>query len=237
MEEMEISLVLPAHNAAGRIEEAVKRAKEALAKISHSFEIIIAEDGSSDGTDKIAERIAAEEPSVTHLHSDERLGRGEALRRAFKHAKGKILAYMDVDLSTDIKHLEELINSVRREGYDFATGSRMLEGSEVRRGFKRRVMSRLFNFLVRKILASRIRDHQCGFKSFRKDALMDIIEDIEDSHWFWDTELLIRAQRRGYRVKEFPIRWEDKGGRGTKVKTFYDSIYMFYKIVKLRYRM
>jgi hypothetical protein len=236
-EKVEISLVLPAHNEAGRIEEVVRQTKKALREISSSFEIIIAEDGSTDGTDEIAKKIEAMDSSVRCIHSEERLGRGKALKRAFKIAKGEILAYMDVDLSTDMKYLKHLIEAIKDENYDFATGSRMLEGSEVKRGFKRNMMSRVFNFLVRKVLKSKIRDHQCGFKSFCSSSLMSVIDDIEDNHWFWDTEMLVRAQRKGYKVKEFPVRWEDKGKGGTKVKAFADSFYMFYKIIKLYWQI
>ena len=233
--ETEISVVLPAHNEAERIAEAVKQTKQSLDKISSSFEILIAEDGSTDGTAEIARRIEAEEPCVRHIHSVERLGKGKALGRAFKLAKGKILAFVDVDLSTDMKHLEELINVIKGEKYDFATGSRRLKGSEVTRSFKRTVMSTVYNLLVRTVLKSRIRDHQCGFKSFRRQSLLNILEKVEDEQWFWDTELLVCAQREGYGVKEFPIKWDEKGD--TKVETFKDGLRMFSKIIKLYYQL
>jgi glycosyltransferase involved in cell wall biosynthesis len=234
-EKIEISVVLPAHNEAERIEDAVNQTNKALAEFISSYEIIIAEDGSTDGTAEIASRIEAEKSFVEHIHSEARLGRGKALDHAFKLATGEILAYLDVDLSTDMKHLKPLINAIKEEHYDFATGSRMLKESEVKRSFKRAAMSKVFNFLVRKILKSKIKDHQCGFKSFRKDALMRLLNEIKDEHWFWDTEMLVRAQRNGYKIKEIPVRWEDKGGAGTKVNSFKDGLTMFYKIIKLRY--
>lgn len=236
-EKIDISIVLPAHNEAERIEDAVNQTRKALAEFSSSFEIIIAEDGSTDGTAEIASRIEAEKSFVEHIHSEARLGRGKALNHAFKLATGEILAYLDVDLSTDMKHLKPLINAIKEEHYDFATGSRMLKESEVKRSFKRAAMSKVFNFLVRKILRSKIRDHQCGFKCFRKDALMPLLNEIKDEHWFWDTEMLVRAQRNGYKIKEIPVRWEDKGGAGTKVNSFKDGLAMFYKIIKLRFEI
>ncbi len=234
---IEISLVLPAHNEASKIENAVKQTKRALAELSSSFEILIAEDGSTDGTAELASRIASEDPFVRHIHSDSRLGRGKALNHAFKAARGDILAYMDVDLSTDLGYIKPLINAIKEEDYDFATGSRMLKESAVKRSFKRKTMSTVFNLLVRMILRSTLRDHQCGFKSFRKDALMRILDHIADEHWFWDTELLVRAQKEGYRVKELPVMWEDKGGAGTKVNTFSDSTAMFSQILKLYFTL
>ena len=233
----ELSVVFPAHNEAGKIEAAVRETKQALAVITAAYEILIAEDGSTDGTADLARRIAAEDPSVRHIHSDERLGRGKALNRAFKSARGDILMYMDVDLSTDLSYVKPLINAIRVERYDFATGSRLMKESDVKRSFKRHILSTAFNFLVRVILRSKLRDHQCGFKSFRKEALMRIVDEIEDEHWFWDTELLVRAPRRGYRVKEIPVTWTDKGAAGTKVNTFNDSTSMFSKIIKLHFHL
>jgi hypothetical protein len=232
-EKVEISLVLPAHNEAGKIEEAVRQTKKTLSSFSSSFELIIAEDGSTDGTAEIARRISSEDPFVRHVHRESRLGRGKALNQAFKCAKGEILAFMDADLSTDMKHLKPLINAIREENYDFATGSRMLSGSEVKKSFKREMASIVFNFLVRRILKSKISDHQCGFKSFRKDSLMAIIDDIKDEHWFWDTEMLVKAQKKSYKIKEIPVRWEDRGRGGTKVRLIRDGLLMGYKIIKL----
>jgi glycosyltransferase involved in cell wall biosynthesis len=238
-EKKELSVVLPAHNEASKIEAAVRQTKQALAAftVTAAYEILIAEDGSTDGTTDLARRIATEDPSVRHIHSDERLGRGKALNHAFKSAHGDILMYMDVDLSTDLSYIKPLINAMRAERYDFATGSRLLKESDVKRSLKRTIMSKAFNLLVRLILRSKLRDHQCGFKSFRKEALMQIVDEIEDEHWFWDTELLVRAQRSGYRVKELPVIWTDKGAAGTKVNAINDSTSMFSKIITLYFHL
>jgi glycosyltransferase involved in cell wall biosynthesis len=230
---VEISVVLPAHNEAGKIENAVWQTKQALAALTAAYEILIAEDGSTDGTADRARRIAAEDPLVRHIHSDERLGRGKALNQAFKRAHGDIVMYMDVDLSTDLSYVKPLINALKEEQYDFATGSRMMHESNVKRTVTRTLLSTAFNLLVRLLLRSKLRDHQCGFKAFRKEALMRILPEIEDEHWFWDTELLVRAQRNGYRVKEIPVVWVDKGGTGTKVNAVGDSMSMFASIVRL----
>jgi glycosyltransferase involved in cell wall biosynthesis len=234
---IEISVVLPAHNEAGKIENAVRQTKQALATFTSAYEILIAEDGSTDGTAERARQIAAEDPLVRHIHSDERLGRGKALNRAFKSAHGDIVMYMDVDLSTDLSYVKPLINAIKEERYDFATGSRMMQESDVTRSVKRKLMSTAFNLLVRMLLRSKLRDHQCGFKAFRKEALMRILSAIADEHWFWDTELLVRAQRNGYRVKEIPVVWIDKGGAGTKVNAVGDSMSMFSKIIRLHFHL
>ncbi len=228
---MKISVVLPAYNEAQRLPEAVSNVKEYLEGTGYDFEVIIAEDGSSDGTDKVAAKISEKDPRVQHLHSRDRLGRGKALRKAFESAEGDILAYMDVDLSTHMKHLNELVDSIAVEGYDIATGSRLMRGSRTERPAKREVASKSYNFLIRLFLGSKLHDHQCGFKAFRRDVILELANEVKDNHWFWDTEVLVLAQRRGYRVKEFPVEWEHGGD--TKVSLSNDVAYMGSQILRM----
>lgn len=204
-------MVLPAYNEAANIEKAVLVTAETLFKTTDQFEIIIAEDGSTDGTDRMASKLAKQYAYVVHLHSDKRQGRGKALNRAFKAASGEVLCYIDVDLATDMRYLEKLIRAVSTEGYDFATGSRMMPESDAKRPFKREFASKGYNFLVRLFLRSKLYDHQCGFKAFRKEALFELLDEVENDHWFWDTEVLVRAQHKGYRVIEFPVCWRHGG--------------------------
>ncbi|OFV68115.1 MAG: dolichol-P-glucose synthetase [Candidatus Syntrophoarchaeum caldarius] len=230
----EVSLVLPAYNEAERIVRCVERAVETLEKITPSFEVIIAEDGSTDETPSLAAELADTYAQVRHLHSDTRLGRAGGMVRAFRVAEGEILAFMDVDLATDLSHLQELIQAIR-DGFDVATGSRLMKESDVTRSFKRTILSRGYNFLVRLLLKSKIRDHQCGFKAFRRDMLFEIIDELEDEHWFWDTELLVLAQKKGYRIYEFPVKWVD--GEMTKVNLSSDTFEMGSKIFAMRRRI
>ncbi|MFC7155568.1 flippase-like domain-containing protein [Halomarina halobia] len=205
----EVSVVLPAYNEETTIERTVERTLEALASFlpADSFEVLVAEDGCDDRTPEIAARIAGGDRRVRHVHSDDRLGRGGALVRAFRLAEGETLVYLDTDLATGMDHLEELVESVRSAGYDVATGSRLVPGHVVGRPAKRAVPSRGFNAAARLLLGSRLRDHQCGFKAFDRGALFALLDDVRDEHWFWDTEVLVRAQRRGYRIREFPVEW------------------------------
>ncbi|WP_457550451.1 flippase-like domain-containing protein [Archaeoglobus sp.] len=227
---MKVSVILPAYNEAESIENAVKTVKSYLEKLGYDYEIIIAEDGSTDGTDKIARRLAEKDERIVHLHSDERLGRGKALTNAIKRAKGEIVAYLDVDLSTDMEHFKELVEAISN-GYDIATGSRLMKESRAERPLKRDIASRVYNILVRFMLGSKLRDHQCGFKAFKKSSILPLLEKVKDNHWFWDTELLVLAQREGLKVKEIPVRW--KQGRDTKVRFKRDVLYMFSQILRM----
>jgi hypothetical protein len=228
---MLVSIVLPAYNEAKRLERTVEEVIGAVRETGYEYEVIIAEDGSTDGTDKIASKLSEKYENVRHLHSSQRLGRGRALKNAFKIARGDILVYMDVDLATDLVHLKELIDAIAKEGYDFATGSRLMKESECERPLKRDLASRGYNFLVRLLLGSKVRDHQCGFKAFKKAAVMKVLDRVEDNHWFWDTEVLVLAQKMGYRVKEIPVKWKHSGE--TKVEMGRDVGYMFGQIVRM----
>jgi len=213
MTDREVSVVLPAYNEAGTIEETVSVTVEALSSFlpEDGFEVLIAEDGCSDRTPAIATRMAETDDRIRHVHSDERLGRGGALKRAFDASEGDVLVYFDTDLATDISYLEELVESIRSEGYDIATGSRRIPGDRQRREPERGIASKGYNALVRTVLRSSLYDHQCGFKAFDREALFRLLDEVEDDHWFWDTEVLVRAQRAGYALKEFPVDWEPKG--------------------------
>jgi len=230
-----VSVVLPAYNEADKLEGAVTKISQTLKETGYRYEIIIAEDGSTDGTAERAEGLAQKFPYVKHIHREKRLGRGTALNNAFRQGSGEVLVYMDLDLATDLKSLKPLVEAITVEGYDLSTGSRMLPESKVERSFRRMASSKSYNFLVRHMLGSKVRDHQCGFKAFKREPLMQLLGEVEAAHWFWDTEIIVRAYRHGYRVKEIPVEW--KSGTDTKVNFFQDSSSMFWQIMKLWWKL
>lgn len=211
----EVTAIIPVYNDRRSLEIAIPRSIEILSGIPDGFELIIAEDGSTDGSAEFVRQYELQDARIHLLHSDERLGRGRALNRAIRDAKGTIVCYYDVDLATDMQHLPGLITAIR-EGFDISTGSRLLPASDIKRTGGREIASRSYNFLVRFFLGSTIFDHQCGFKGFNKERIVPLLSAIRSNHWFWDTELLVRAQKRGYKVKELPVRWH--AGEGTTVK-------------------
>jgi glycosyltransferase involved in cell wall biosynthesis len=211
----EVTAIIPVFNDRPALERALPVSLDALSKITEEFEIIVAEDGSTDGSAAFVREYEKVSPRIRLLHSDARLGRGMALNRAIREACGSIVCYYDVDLATDMRHLPELIDAIRA-GADIAIGSRLLPKSDIQRTEGRDIASRSYNFLVRSILGSRLFDHQCGFKAFNKKKILLILPTKRSNHWFWDTELLVRAQKTGYTIKEFPVRW--RAGKGTTVR-------------------
>ncbi len=224
-----ISVVIPAYNEAGRLERNIEALISFLRSNFQDFEIIISEDGSTDGTDEIARNLAERYPFVTHLHSDERLGKGKAVLNGIMAARSDVVVYMDADLSTDLSHLHELVNAIRN-GYDIAIGSRLMKSSEAERPFTRDFPSRVYNLLVRALLRSKIHDHQCGFKAFKKDKILKIAEKAKDNHWFWDTEILVLAQKEGMRIREIPVKWTHI--QDGSVSVFRTSIYLLSSLIR-----
>jgi len=234
-ETVEVSVVFPAYNEVDYLYPAIEKTTQALNEFTDSYEIIIAEDGSIDGTAERAEELAQKYAYVRHIHRDQRLGRGTALKNAFKQANGKVFVYMDLDLATNLKALKPLVEAITKEGYDFSTGSRLLKDSRVDRSLRRSVSSKSYNFLVRLILGSKLRDHQCGFKGFKREPVLQLLDEVEATHWFWDTEILVRAQLHGYKVKEIAVEWQS--GRGTKVNLFKDSWNMGRQVMGLWWKL
>jgi glycosyltransferase involved in cell wall biosynthesis len=227
---VDVSIIFPAYNEAGKITSAVSKTVKLLNELTRFYEIIIAEDGSTDGTDRIASKLSVEYPFVKHIHSDRRLGKGRALKEASKKSRGKIIIHMDVDLATNIYHLRELVQFTGEE-YDIVIGSRLLPGSRVERRFFREFISRAYNLMVNMLFKTRVKDHQCGFKSYRRQVLFKILEEVEANHLFWDTELIVKASEKGYRIKEIPVEWRE--GEATKVRLLQDSFTMFLQLLKL----
>jgi glycosyltransferase involved in cell wall biosynthesis len=233
MAAIELTAIIPVFNDRAALETAIPRSIGTLSSISKNFELIIAEDGSTDNSREFVQYLEQRDQRIRLLHSDERLGRGRALNRAISEAKGTIVCYYDADLATDMKHLPELIGAIRN-GADIATGSRLMPESDIKRTEGREIASRIYNFLVRLILSSSVYDHQCGFKAFNRERILAVMPELRSGHWFWDTELLVRCQRRGYQVTEFPVRW--RAGKDTTVKAK-DVVEMGSSILRLWWQL
>ena len=205
----EVEIVVPVYNEAPGLEAGITTLRRYLDE-SFPFRtlVTIADNGSTDGTALIARRLAAGHDGVQALTLT-RKGRGFALRSAWSASEAEVVAYMDVDLSTSLSALLPLIGSVLSGHSDLAVGTRLARGSRVVRGPKRELISRAYSHIVRLSLHSRISDFQCGFKAIRRDRALEILPLVEDDGWFFDTELLVTAERLGVRVAETPVDWTD----------------------------
>lgn len=215
---------IPAYNEAADLEANVLRLRGFCREsLGGAFRVTVVDNGSTDATGVIADALAGAHAEVGVLHFPEK-GRGWALRRAFLGTEALWLGYMDADLST---HLAALPEALRRlaDGADLVIGSRLLPGSHTKRRLHREVLSRTYNALVRAAFATRISDHQCGFKFMTREACRALVPQTEDELWFFDTELLVLAQRASYRIEEIPVDWiEDLGSTVRILRTVLDDL-------------
>src|SRR3954449_3525953 len=204
-----VDVVVPVHNEEAGLEGGLRRLHGYLTRsFPYSFRITVAENASTDRTEEVARRVAAELPGVDVLVLSE-AGRGRALRTAWLASDAPVLAYMDVDLSTDLDALLPLVAPLISGHSDLSIGSRLSSSSRVVRGPKREFISRSYNLLLRATGTASVSDAQCGFKAIRADVAERLLPLVEDDGWFFDTELLWLAEHVGLRIHEGPVDWID----------------------------
>lgn len=204
-----LDLVIPVYNEERGLERAVRAAHTYLTeRFPYPARVTVVDNASTDGTHAVANRLRAELDGVHVLHLDAK-GRGRALHTAWLASDAQVLAYMDVDLSTDLSALLPLVAPLVSGHSHLAIGTRLARGSRTVRGPKREIISRGYNLLLRGTLAARFTDAQCGFKAIRADAARELLPLVADTQWFFDTELLVLAERAGLRIHEVPVDWVD----------------------------
>jgi putative flippase GtrA len=209
MKVLQVDIVVPVRNEERDLAPSVRRLVSYLREsFPFSARITIADNGSTDATWAIASSLAREWPEVRAVHMD-LPGRGRALRAIWSESDAEVLAYMDVDLSTDLNALLPLVAPLLSGHSDLAIGTRLARGSRVVRGPKRELISRSYNLLLRTLMGARFSDAQCGFKAIRRDQARALLPLTQDTGWFFDTELLVLAERAGLRIHEIPVDWVD----------------------------
>jgi glycosyltransferase involved in cell wall biosynthesis len=209
-----VDVVLPVYNEEHVLERSVRTLHLFLTdNLPHEWRILIADNGSKDRTQEISKRLASELEGVEMMHIPE-AGRGRALTKAWLSSDADVLAYMDIDLSTDLGAFPKLVSAVADQGYDIAAGTRLGAGSETTRSLKREVLSRGFVLMINTLMGTKLRDTQCGFKAIGRECARQLLPLVQDTGWFWDTELLLLAAKGGWRVTFVPVRWlEDTDSR------------------------
>jgi glycosyltransferase involved in cell wall biosynthesis len=204
-----VDIAVPVHNEERDLEPHVRRLLDHLAtSFRFPFCVTIVDNGSSDGTWRIANRLGEEFPKVRSIHIEQK-GRGRALQAAWSGSDATVLAYMDVDLSTDLAAFVPLVAPLLAGEADLAIGNRLSPQSRVVRGAKREFISRWYNRVLRATLRTGFSDAQCGFKAIRADRARVLLPLVRDTGWFFDTELLVLAERSGLRIHEVPVDWID----------------------------
>ena len=205
--QVSVEVVVPVYNEQDALPQSIPALCAYLETyFPYRWSVVIADNASTDATLAVAEGLASAYPGVSVLHLEEK-GRGRALKAAWSASKADIVAYMDVDLSTNLWSFLPMVAPLATGHSDVAIGSRLLRGAMVTRQWKRELISRCYNLLIKTLFANGFSDAQCGFKAIKRSAAQELLPQIEDGEWFFDTELLLLAEERGYRISEVPVDW------------------------------
>ncbi|MEV5409014.1 bifunctional glycosyltransferase family 2/GtrA family protein [Thermopolyspora sp. NPDC052614] len=228
-----VEVVVPVHNEERVLADSVRKLYDYLAAtFPYAFRITIADNASTDATWAVAGRLAGALPQVRAVRLD-RKGRGRALRAVWSRSDADVVAYMDVDLSTGLEAFLPLVAPLLSGHSDVAIGTRLSKGSTVVRGPKREFISRVYNLLLRGTLGARFSDAQCGFKAIRAEVAQALLPAVEDEEWFFDTELLLLAERHGLRIHEVPVDWvDDPDSRVDIVRTALDDLKGMWRVAR-----
>ena len=226
---MKVSIIMPVYNEVENLRSNFPKVYSHMKRLG-PFEIIIAEDGSKDGTKELAMKFSRQYRNVKLLSSQYRLGRGQALKRAIVAATGDVIGYIDADLSVPLKYVDAAVDKIK-SGEKLVVGSRYEPRSRTERDPSREFQSKFFNGMLFVTFGSKIKDHQCGFKFWDGKFAKQQAKMIRDDHWFFDSEAIIRAQKMGVTIYPLPVEWKEH--RNTKVKRS-DIVYFIGAIAKLR---
>jgi glycosyltransferase involved in cell wall biosynthesis len=203
-----VDVVVPVYNEERALPHSIQKLAGFLkANLGNPWQVIIADNASTDNTRAVAEKLCREHQGVSYLYLPQK-GRGWALRTAWLESRADIVSYMDADLSTDLAHFPQLVETLE-SGYHIAIGSRLSKGSQVTRSFRREFISRSYNLMIKSLFFTSFEDAQCGFKALTRQTARAIVPQIENNNWFFDTELLLIAAKRGYQIKSIPVKWDD----------------------------
>jgi len=204
-----VDVVVPVYNEERALPQSIPTLSAFLESgaFPYDWTIIIGDNASIDSTPEVSRKLEADSGGKVKYVRIERKGRGYALKQIWGASQADVSSYMDVDLSTGIDAFPELIDAIADKGYDVAIGSRLAGQAQVERSLKRRVLTRGYNSMIKGMFFTRFSDAQCGFKAVSREAAARILPLIEDNNWFFDTELLILAEKMGYRIYDVPVKW------------------------------
>ncbi len=229
-----ISVFVPCYNEEMRLEKNILTIYSALKSLKKPFELIIVDDSSTDKTSEVGKSLEKKYKEIVYKYCMNGPSRRENLAQAMKTTKAEIIAFMDLDLSADLSSLARLISGAEQN--DIAIGSRYKE-KHAQRTVKRLIISTIYNLFMRLYFHSRIKDHQCGFKAFKKEKLIPLLDEMgydKTRGWFWDVELLVRAQRKGYSIDEFSVDWKEGKLSSFNIKR---ELKMLPYVLKLRWKI
>jgi len=225
-----VLITLPIYNEEKIIYKNTNQVIKHIKKISnYNFKINLVCNGCTDDSEKVAYKLKKENPKLVKVDSIDKKGRGHALKYSWEKSDADILCYMDMDLATSLKNINDLVEKIDL-GYDICIGSRYINKSKVKRDLLRLLLSKIYNHIVIKYFDLKVHDIQCGFKAISKKT-KKIIKKIKDNEWFFDTELLITAKKEDLKIIEIPITWTEN--KNSKISFIHTPIYFLKKILEI----
>lgn len=233
---MEISIVIPAYNEEKRIENTIEKILNFFRKKNTDFEIIVVDDGSKDNTYLVAKSLKEKNKEVKIIKHAKNKGKGGAVKTGILNASGNYILFTDADLSTPIEEIDKLLYWIKEKNYDIVIGSRSLQNSKILtpQPFYRRIIGRIFPVLVRIILTNKFKDTQCGFKLFKNQIAKEIFNELKTENFAFDVEVLYRALKKGYKIKEIGVIWINSPY--STVKIFKDPFKMLFSLLKIKFK-
>jgi len=229
-----VEIVIPVYNEEKLLEKTILSVHEFMMNQGHDFSIVIANNGSTDQSARIADKLANQFSKVEHKVIQDK-GRGNALRECWGEPKSDVMLYMDADLSTELSAIPKVIEEILGKESDIVVGSRLMGGSDIERSVFREVLSRAYNLLLRTIFQIPVHDAQCGFKAVNRKVGEKLLKKIENNNWFFDTELLVIGHHENYVIKEIPVRWRER--RESKVNIGKTVLEFIIQIIDLKKRL
>lgn len=223
--QIDLSVVIACYNAAKFLEKNVQEIQRILNHTSYRYEIIYVDDVSTDSTVEIAQRLCQENENMTLLCHKKNMGRGRTVADGIRKAKGKVVGFNDIDLSTSARYIPCLVLEIE-EGADIATAWRTykIELRYLPRIFLRLILHKGYQFLVKILFRTNLKDTETGCKFFNRERILPILDEVKNEHWFWDTEIMVRPFLKGYKIVEVPTLYIRRPEHGTTVRVFKDTI-------------
>jgi len=234
---MKILIVIPVYNEEEILEKNVLKLSNFLEQnITYDWQITIADNQSTDNSGSVGKKLANQYDKIDYLYINEK-GKGAAIRRGWQKITADIYCFMDADLATDLSALPEVITAIIDQNYDLAIGSRWLKKSQVKRQLIRKIISFSYHLLAKIIIRTKIRDLPCGFKAVKKNVVEQILPQVKNSHWFFDSELVLVAEKQNFKIKEVAVKWQEPAKRKSRVNLFSIGRRYFLELIKLKKRL
>ena len=231
---VDLSLIIACYNEADYLAENVKQIRRTLDQCRWRYELIFIDDCSSDGTREIITQITEGCDDCRVVFHETNAGRGRTVAEGIRMAGGTVAGFVDIDLEVHCRYVPSMVSAILDDGYDVATGRRVYLVQPTPTGILRLILSKGYRLVARRILRSPFEDTETGFKFFRKDRILPVLDECRDGHWFWDTEVMLESRRAGLKIIEIPALFRRQSSRGSSLRVFSDTIY--YMKAMRRYR-